>query len=224
MEPSIFMYKIIFTILFIFIILGKSALPAISTLAKNQEKTLASHSFSLEKRYGNEYVNNVFRDNILLTIKYIEGTKPTPSVDWKNVTRPFVYKLTLKPGETFAFHDDVLPDYSGKVTATTNSHFNSYEGFKSDGYLVGDGVCHLASLLYWVAKDAGLNTYAPVRHDFAPVPEVPQEYGVSIYSSPDKNANSEQQNLYITNDKSKDIAFEFTYDGKDLSITAVESL
>ena len=158
-------------------------------------------------------------------IKYTKGEKIDPSkIDWEKIGKPMEYRLSLKPGETFAFHDDVLPKYDGKVKKTTNSHFNSSEGFKSDGYLVGDGVCHLASLLYWVAKDAGLDTLAPTNHDFANIPDVPREYGVSIYAYPEKRESDAVQNLYITNNKNKEVAFEFEYDGNKLRIKAVEKL
>jgi hypothetical protein len=146
------------------------------------------------------------------------------NIDWANIKRPFEYKLILKPGETFAFHDDVLPEYEGKIVITTNAHFNAQDGFKSDGFLMGDGVCHLASLLYWVARDAGLETFAKVDHNFANIPEVPREYGVSIYAYPGKQAGDQLQNLYITNNKENEIAFEFSYDGENLKITAVENL
>ena len=175
-------------------------------VAKKPPVVLAVHRFSLEDRYHNSYVNNIFKDNILLAIRYATNNTST---------------ITLRPGETFAFHDDVLPQYQGKVDKTGNSHFSSNEGYKSDGYLVGDGVCHLASLLYWVAKDAGLNALAPTRHDFAPVPDVPRQYGVSIYDAAGKNMSNELQNLYISNNKNRTIAFLFNYDGKNLTIKAV---
>lgn len=186
---------------------------------------LAEHEFSLEKRYEDSFVNNVFKDNILLTVNYIAGEKIDPSsVDWGNVTKPFEYKISLRPGETFAFHDDVLQEYRGKVAKTTNAHFNATDGFKSSGWLVGDGVCHLASLLYWVALDAGLEAVAPVRHNFAQIPEIPREFGVSIYAFPGSQSSDQMQNLYITNNKDHEVAFEFKYDGKNLKITAVENL
>ncbi|MBI3379271.1 VanW family protein [Candidatus Gottesmanbacteria bacterium] len=188
-------------------------------------KPLAIHEFSLNNRYKNSYVNNVFKDNVLLAIKYTTGVKINPkSIDWNDVEAPFIYKMTLKPGEVFAFHDDVLPQYSGKVIKTTNAHFNFQEGFKSDGYLVGDGVCHLASLLYWVATDAGLSVYAPTSHNFAQVPEVPKEFGVSIYNYPGRSSSNRLQNLYITNNKNRNIAFEFRFSGEYLKISALESL
>lgn len=186
---------------------------------------LAAHEFSLNDRYGDSFVNNVFKDNILLAVDYTTGQKmDSTNINWNNVEKPFEYRLVLKPGETFAFHDDVLPIYNGKIAKTTNAHFNSSEGFKSDGYLVGDGVCHLASLLFWVAKDAGLAAVAPTRHDFAPVPDVPSQYGVSIYNNQTKSSGNELQNLYITNNKSREVAFLFTYDGGKLKISAEENL
>lgn len=190
---------------------------------KNDGHVIASHEFSLTDRYGNEFVNDVFKDNILLTVKYTTGGKLNPSnINWDEITKPFQAKLTLKPGDTFAFHDDVLSQFEGKVTKTTNAHFNSSEGFKSDGYLVGDGVCHLASLLYWVAKDAGLAALAPTRHDFAPVPDVPSKFGVSIYNNAGKSSSNELQNLYISNTKSKTVTFVFNYDGSKLAIRALD--
>lgn len=188
-------------------------------------KQLSYHEFSLDNRYSNSFVNGVFKDNILLTIDYTAGVKIDPAnIDWEKIEKPFKYSITLKPGETFAFHDDVIPKYLGKATKTTNAHFNSTEGFKSDGYLVGDGVCHLASLLYWVAKDARLDTLAPTRHDFAPVPDVPSEFGTAIYDYPGQSSSNEEQNLYITNNKDKDVTFVFAYNGQKLGITAQESL
>lgn len=186
---------------------------------------IAVREFSLEQRYANSFVNKVFKDNILLTVKYLAGEKIDPKkIDWKTIEKPFEYKLILKPGETFAFHDDVLPEFQGKVSKTTNAHFNAQDGFKSDGFLMGDGVCHLASLLYWVARDAGLETFAKVDHNFANIPEVPKEYGVSIYAFPGKQYTDQIQNLYITNNKGREIAFEFNYDGDNLKITATETL
>lgn len=186
-------------------------------------KQLAVREFSLENRYGNSFVNGVFKDNILLVLKYSAGEKIDPkNIDWKKVNDPFKYTLVLKPGETFAFHNDIAPEYEGKVIKTTNANFNLSQGFKSDGWLAGDGVCHLASLIYWAARDAGLGAVSKVRHDFAEIPEIPREFGVSIYDNPGSNANDQAQNLYVTNDKQRDIAFVFDYDGKDLKITVKE--
>lgn len=192
-------------------------------LSQPSSKELASRSFSLENRYPDASVNTVFKDNILLTLKYINGQKFAPNkVNWDEVEKPFTYELTLKPDETFAFHDDVLPKYKGKVAKTTNAHFNYEEGYKSDGFLVGDGVCHLASFFYWIAKDAGLSAEASVRHDFRPIPDVLQEFGVSIYAYPGEQYGDQMQNLYITNNKENAVVFNFDYNGKSLTITVTE--
>lgn len=179
---------------------------------------LASHSFSLEDRYNNSFVNGVFKDNILLTLDYMSGAVKTKSdINWENVEKPFYYDFTLNPGEEFAFHDHALPEYSQNVVKTTGVHFNYTEGFKYDGDLTGDGVCHLASLIYWVAHDAGLTAYAPSNHNFAKINDVPKEYGVAIMS-PDPLGN-----LYVVNNLDKPVTFAFDYDGTNLTVTILEN-
>jgi vancomycin resistance protein YoaR len=160
---------------------------------------LASHSFSLENRYDDKFVNDVFKENILLTVSYMGSD------------------FTLEPGETFAFDDKILPEYEGKVTKTTGAHFIASEGFKSDGLLVGDGVCHLASLMYWAAKDAGLTAVSPRNHDFAKINDVPREYGVAIHSL------DPFQNLYITNNLDKPVTFVTDTEGTELTVSVVKS-
>lgn len=184
---------------------------------------LATHKISLDDRYDNAAVNAVFKDNILLNLAYLRGAETSGGkVNWENVRTPFTYDFILKPGETFAFHDQVLDQYSASLTKTTNVHFTADEEFKSDGYLVGDGVCHLASLIYWSAKDSGLNTYAPANHDFAKINEIPKEYGVAIYSNAASKDASTRQNLYITNDKSNPVKFIFDFDGKNLQASVTQ--
>ena len=145
------------------------------------------------------------------------AVKSKADISWPKVESPFHYEFTLKPGETFAFHDGVLPKYKGKVTVTTGVEFNSQEGFKYDGDLVGDGVCHLASFIYWAARDAGLDAYAPSNHNFAKINDVPKEYGVAIL------APSPLGNLYITNNKDVPVTFVFNYDGSNLTVSVVEA-
>ena len=188
---------------------------------------LAHVEYSLQDRYSNTFVNDVFADNILLTLAYMRGvTVDGKPVDWSAVRAPFEYKFTLKPGETFAFHDRVLKDYEGKIVRTTNAHFNSTQGFRSDGYLIGDGVCHLASFMNVAARDAHLKVYAPTNHDFAKIADVPKEYGVAIYYDPTGTGSSELQNLYITNDKDYDVTFNFIYrDGKlNIFVSSADSI
>jgi hypothetical protein len=168
-------------------------------------------------------VSNVFADNILLTIAYMRGIVPHNTPDWNEVKKPFSYTFTLQPGEVFAFHEDVLPEFNGKVVKTTNAHFGSQEGFKSDGYLVADGVCHLASLINEAAENAGLGVVAPTNHDFAVIPEVDRKYGTAIYFMPGDSGTNARQNLYVTNTKDKPITFTFTYDGTELKVIVTEN-
>lgn len=192
--------------------------------AKKQVIPLADRQISLQKRYNNSFVNDVFKDNILLTLSYLSGkTNKSTTVNWTEVTKPFTYQLTLNPDEVFAFHDDVLPQYEGKVKYSTNAHFNYQEGFKSDGYLMGDGVCHLASLINWVAQDADLEVVSPTNHDFAVIPEIPKEYGTSIYNSIGQESVNALQNLYVKNNKSVPVTFVFNYDNENLRLSVIES-
>lgn len=181
--------------------------------SKKIEKTMAARTISLEDRYQNKFVNDVFKDNILLTLHYMQGdVSKKNAVNWPAVEKPFQFDLTLKPNTVFAFHNLVLPQYKGQVAKTPGLQFNGQEGFKSDGFLMGDGVCHLASLINWVARDAGLEVVAPVNHDFAHIPEVPRQYGTSIYTS------DPSQNLYIKNNQNKPIFLTFKFDGKNLTV------
>lgn len=186
---------------------------------------LAQKSMSLENRYADKWVNGVFKDNILLTMSYLKGTvKNSKDIKWEEVTKPFHYEMKLAPNEVFAFHDDVLPEYLGKVAKSTNSHFNYTDGYKSDGYLMGDGVCHLASLINWVAREAKLDVLSPVFHDFAVIPGVPREFGVSIYSNPMSPGSNSRQNLYIRNNLKNDVVFVFDYQNEVLKVSIFETV
>ena len=196
----------------------------ISPLAPDQEQhILAVHEMPLGDRYPNPIVNNVFKDNILLTMSYYSGqTKQGGAVNWDNVRKPFTYDLMLKPGEVFAFHNNVLSQYTGKDITTTAVHFGGSDGFRSDGYLYGDGVCHLASLINWAARDAGLNVVSPTNHNFANIPDVPKQYGVAIFTDGTNDTTSEMQNLYIKNNKEAPVHFVFNYDGNTLKVAVIE--
>lgn len=184
---------------------------------------LAQKEISLENRYDNQFVNDVFKNNILLNLAYMKGVVTKASdIKWDQISKPFQYEFRLDPNKTFAFHDDVKEKYKNSVVKTTNAHFNAAEGFKTDGYLFGDGVCHLASLINWTAKEAGLEVEAPTSHDFATIPDIAREYGVSIYSSPFSKGSNILQNLYITNNKSKPITFKFAYKDNKVSVAIVE--
>lgn len=207
------------TLFLAFLLLAQTTVMPIA----NPAKTLGEAQFSLLDRYSNTYVSNVFADNILLTIAYMRGIVPHNTPDWNEVKKPFSYTFTLQPGEVFAFHEDVLPEFSGKVVKTTNAHFGSQEGFKSDGYLVADGVCHLASLINEAATHAGLGVVAPTNHDFAVIPEVDRKYGTAIYFMPGDSGTNARQNLYVTNTKDKPVTFTFTYDGTELKVIVTEN-
>ncbi len=182
------------------------------------EHILATHQISLEKRYY-----PVQKENILLNLAYMDGrVSKKEDINWDEIQKPFKYEFKLEPKKTFAFHDDVLPEYKDSLIKTTQAHFTYDEGFKSAGYLVGDGVCHLASIIYWVAKDAGLEAVAPTNHDFMAIPEISKEFGVAIYSNPFSKGANTQQNLYITNNKNNPVVFKFAYDGTNLKVSAVE--
>ena len=180
-------------------------------------EALSQVTYSLSNRYADSFVNGVFSDNILLTLAYLNKTvHKAEDISWKEVQAEGQFSFSLKPGETFAFHDAVLDKYKGRVVLTTNSHFNWAEGFRSDGWLIGDGVCHLASFMYVAAQKAGLQVEAPTSHDFAMIPNIEKKDGVSIYSE------NTMQNLYITNNKSKPIAFVFTHAEGSLNIRVEE--
>lgn len=193
-----------------------------ATPIQNPVQTLGDAAFSLSDRYANTYVSNVFADNILLTLAYMRGIVHDNKVDWDAVEAPFTYSFTLQPGEVFAFHDDVLPEFKGKIVKTTNAHFGSQEGFKSDGYLVADGVCHLASLINEAATRAGLKVVAPTNHDFAVIPEVDRKYGTAIYFMPGDSGSNERQNLYVENTKDIPVTFVFTYQNNELDVKVTD--
>lgn len=204
-----------------FLTFSQLAQPLLSPLP--QQQVLASHEFSLEKRYEVKSVSEVFRDNILLNLAYMSGkVSSKKDINWDEIKHPFHYELSLNPGEVFAYHDDVLAEYRGKLGHTSRAHFTAEEGFKTDGYLFGDGVCHLASLIYWVAKDANLDAKAPTNHDFMVIPEIDRQYGVSIFSNPYSKGSHALQNLYVTNNKNKPISFMFDYADNKLKISVAE--
>ncbi len=192
-------------------------------MQKNQEslgQLLASHSMSLADRYPVPSVNEVFKNNILLTLAYMSGTVKVPSqINWDNLHKPFRYEMTLQPGQVFAFHDDVLPEFAGKQVVTTNAHFDATEGFLYDGDLYGDGVCHFASLINWAAKDAGLRVVAPTRHDFAKIADIDPKYGTAIYDAVGSDSANQAQNLYIENTFDKPVKLVFFYANNTLTVS-----
>lgn len=195
----------------------------VSVAQKPKEQVLARREFSLEKRYAVESVNEVMKKNILLNIAYLDGRVASKQdIAWDEVVKPFHSEFVLEAGKTFAYHEIVRNEYKGNLALTAKTNFNASDGYLSDGYLYGDGVCHLASLMNWAAQDAGLNVVVPKDHrSVGPINEVPDEYGVSIYKDAAANIGA-NNNLYITNTKDEAVKFHFNYDGEQLAIYVTE--
>lgn len=185
-----------------------------------KEQPLAYREIPLENRNANRFISDVMKDNILLNAAYMSGKVTSKKdVNWDTIRNPFVYEFTLKPGKVFAYHDQILPEYRGKVVKTTNARFNFTQGFKSDGYLYGDGVCHFASIIYWAAKDAKLKALAPSNHNFAAIPNVPKEYGVAILYMPNMPAVNAKKNLYVENTLDTPVTIRFRQVNNKLSVS-----
>lgn len=187
---------------------------------------LASQQIDLAERTpGGGSMSDIMADNILLNLAYLNNEISDPkAINWDEVRKSRTIEFKLRGGEVFAYHEDFLPEYEGKVALTTNGRFSYEQGFKYDGYLMGDGVCHLASLMNWVAKDAVLKTDVPTNHDFMPIPGIEREHGVAIYFMPGSKEANARQNLYITNTKDKDVIFRFVIEEKNLELKILEDV
>lgn len=184
---------------------------------------LSSRTMSLDNRFGYSLPENAYKDNILLNLAYIEGVvKSKSDIDWNKLKQAKTIEMTLEPGQLFAYHDIIDLKYNKENIKTVHTNFGAGDGYKFSDGLYGMGVCHLASLMHWAALDAGLESIAPTNHDFFPIPEVPKEYGVAIYSSPDSIAASAQQNLYIRNNFNTKVTFKFDFDGDNLKISVIK--
>jgi len=191
--------------------LPQSAETFLSPLVEINQSVLAEKELDLTTRAKSEYVNRIFVDNILLSLRYLAGEEKKAKPDWEGVYQPFAVSFILEPGETFAFHQTTYSEFD-EPQITMNSKYSVREGYKVLAGLAGNGVCHLASLMNWAAQEAGLEVVAKVRHDFAPIPEVPRENGTSIRCL-DKN-----QNLYIKNTFDKTVVFTFQTDSKEMNL------
>ena len=71
-----------------------SQLPIISPLVRNvvvakQEQVLASRKMDLTNRYEeSDFVNEVFKDNILLALHYLNGREISRDVNWEGIRAP----------------------------------------------------------------------------------------------------------------------------------------
>jgi hypothetical protein len=195
---------------------------------QNQE-VLSQVSFDLTKRWENESVSQGFSDNILLGLHYLGRVQNVfknkeihsyTDIDWDAVNQDFSVGFTLNPGETFAFHKNVLPAYKDEVSRTMGSEFVTNQGYKVVAGLGGNGICHLASLMTWAARGAGLEVEAKVDHSFAPIEGVPREHWTSVRYLP-TGGNSQNQNLYITNTREEPVGFEFVKSGNELQLRVI---
>jgi hypothetical protein len=213
-----------------------SPLPDGEVLGTNNvqsETILAEKTMDLNNRYPIKSVNDVFGYNIRLAMYYLGEIPAFVESDSTSagkgefgklgslgefaIPENFEVRLVLNPGEVFAFHDNVLPEFKDKTIKTIGSKFISAEGYKSSGALVGDGVCHLASLINWAATDAGLSVLAKVDHDFRAIPGIPKEFGTSIKYA-EQGGNSQNQNLYITNNQDFPVEFRFEVNKDNVKI------
>jgi len=165
------------------------------------ERVLASGTIDLSNRYPVESVNDGFKENILIAVDYLQA----------------LMNLSLQPGEVFAFHKNILPEFRKYKIITQESGFVAKDGYKYVAGLAGNGVCHLASLMNMVASDAGLEVTAPVNHDFAQIPGIDKQYGTSIKYIPNGGSVSERQNLYIKNNFVFPVVFKFVIKGNNLT-------
>lgn len=157
-----------------------------------REEVLAEQVLDLNERLPDSPSGNeVFKYNILLALKYFEGDT--------GLAEPFTAEIELQPGEVFAFQENLLPEFEDKTVKTGWTKYIAQEGYQALAGLYGNGVCHLASLINWVASEAGLKVVAPANHNFWPVPGVPKEYGTSIRYLADGGWKTENQNLYLEN-------------------------
>lgn len=184
-------------------------------------QVLAEESLDLETRWPVEFVNQGFTDNILLSLHYLKGESfGRGEVNWEAVRSPFKVSFTLLPGEVFAFHENVLPQFANPAV-TMNSHFVTGEGYRAVNGLGGNGVCHLASFINWAASGAGLEVVANVNHNYAPVAGVPRENGTSIRYA-EIGHNAQNQNLYIENNFDYPVRFEFRVDSREVNLQIIK--
>ena len=157
-----------------------------------QKVLLASESMDLGNRYPVESISEGFKENILIALGYLASK----GVAFRGYEAGEEFSLVLQPGEVFAFHKKgILPEFKESKIISQESDFTTNYGYKVVAGLGGNGVCHLASLIYKTALHAGLEVVAPTNHNFASIPGIEKEYGVSIST----RNGPERQNLYIKN-------------------------
>lgn len=170
----------------------------------SQEIVLASEQMDLSNRYPVESVSEGFKENILIAVSYFNKEAGKEGA------------MTVNPGEVFSFHKNILPKFKKDKIITQESRFLAKDGYRTIAGLQGNGVCHLASLMNWVASEAGLEVIAEVDHSFAKIPGIDPKYGTSIKFLPNGGPNTERQNLYIRNIFDFPVEFRFVLEGSNL--------
>lgn len=203
-----------------------------SQLKEYNYQILSTKALSFRNRHPDKTVNDIFTDNIILNLHYLKKDADNfknPSIsagekmiNWKKLKKPFHFTLTLNPNQTFAFHNDVLPQFKQEKIISGWTNFSYNDGFKQVDGLYGNGVCHLASVLNWAAHSAGLKVTAKVNHDFFPVKGVPKKYGTSILYM--GGYSSQLQNLYIKNNFNFPVTFVFDVNQNRLVVSIIKSL
>lgn len=176
-----------------------------------QRQVLASETMDLSYRYPTKSISDGFRENILLVLHYL--ALQGDSLEDQGVS------LIVLPGEVFAFHKNILPEFKQGKIITQESGFLKKEGYVSVAGLQGNGVCHLASLMNFVATEAGLEVTAPMNHNFARIDGIDKKYGTSIYYLPNGGESSQRQNLYIRNNREYPVEFRFSLEERLLTFS-----
>lgn len=182
----------------------------------NQEESrvLAVQVLDLSERDEGQFINQVYKDNILLAFSFLTLQ------EWNSSYTSGKTGFILQPGEVFCFHENISGEFKGKEVKTMGTKFQAQEGYRSSGWVYGDGVCHLASLIHWTAVEAGLEITARVKHNFRPIPGIPEKYWTSIrYCS--SGCNSQSQNLYVTNTHDFPVEFKFSIEGEKLELEII---
>lgn len=171
-----------------------------------QNQVLASETMDLSYRYPVKSVSDGFSENIFIALGYLAFQGDALEAQ----AGEFAFVLVLNPGEVFAFHKNILPEFKQDKIITQESGFLKKEGYVSVAGLQGNGVCHLASLMNFVATGAGLEVTAPMNHNFAQIPGIDRKYGTSIYYLPKGGGISQRQNLYIRNNREYPVELRFS--------------
>ena len=180
-----------------------------------QESVLASESMDLTKRYPQKSINDGFVENIFTALGYFSLKGKISQAN----EGEFSFSIVLNPNDVFAFHKNILPQLNGSNIITQDSGFLRSDGYKIIAGLDGNGVCHLASLMNFVASEANLEVTAPTNHNFAQIQGIDRKYGTSIYYLPKGGEVSQRQNLYVRNNKDYPIEFSFLLSGNFLTFS-----